>query len=154
MSAFGILQACGAAYLVLILVDAIRTREFRRLIWQVLVGLVVIAFALVYFRQTTGRVAFGNDSSRIIAIAVIFVTTLIGIAAHYFFYLAKPGRFDWFALLKPLLITPIIILPLVGSMQQSASIEAMQIVMLGLLAFQNGFFWRAVFEKARTHVGK
>ena len=153
MSAIGILEACSAAYLVLILVDAIRTRQFKPLIWQVLIWLVTILFALIYFQQTTGRVAFGHDSSRFVAIGVIFVTSLIGIAAHYLFYLAKPAQFNWFALLKPLLITPLVILPLVGSMPQNANIETMQMVMLGLLAFQNGFFWRAVFEKAKAHAG-
>ena len=153
MSAIEILGLCSAVYLVVIIVDAIRTRQFKRLLWHILIWVVAIVIALLYFQQTTGRIAFGDGPSRIVAISVTFVATLVGIAAHYFFNLEKRADFDWFTLFKPLLITPIVILPLVGSMQQNANIEMMQLVMLGLLAFQNGFFWRAVFEKAQAHAG-
>ena len=93
MSAIEILGLCSAAYLVVIIVDAIRTRQFKRLLWQILIWVVAIVIALLYFQQTTGRIAFGDGPSRIVAISVTFVATLVGIAAHYILQLGEARRF-------------------------------------------------------------
>jgi hypothetical protein len=153
MSAIQILELCSVAYVVIVTADAIRRRLLRRWLWQMLIWIGALAFVLFYFQAQGGRVAFGGNHSHVGAIGVIFVATVFGVAAHYLYYLEKITDFDWFSLVKPLLIAPIVILPLVGSLQQNATIETMQIVMLGLVAFQNGFFWRAVFEKAQVHAG-
>jgi hypothetical protein len=63
-------------------------------------------------------------------------------------YLQKE-QFSWLDLLKPVTISPIVLLPLMGSVQGVGELKEIQVVSFGLLAFQNGFFWQAVLEGAR-----
>jgi hypothetical protein len=58
------------------------------------------------------------------------------------------GTFSWPDLLKPLCISPIVLLPLIGSVQGMKGLESMQVISFALLAFQNGFFWQVVLERA------
>lgn len=41
------------------------------------------------------------------------------------------------------------LLPLLGTLQDASQLEAIQVVSFCLLAFQNGFFWKVVFERAQ-----
>ncbi|MCI5157679.1 MAG: hypothetical protein D3906_04425 [Candidatus Electrothrix sp. AUS1_2] len=75
----------------------------------------------------------------------MFLCTMLGIMAHYVFYLK--GKFSWRAFLKPLVISPIVFLPLVGSVQSLTGLEPMQMISFAILAFQNGFFWKEVFGR-------
>jgi hypothetical protein len=45
-------------------------------------------------------------------------------------------------------ISPILLLPLIGSIQAVKSLEAIQVASFALLAFQNGFFWQVVLQRA------
>jgi len=72
---------------------------------------------------------------------------LLGIAARYVFFLQ--GKFAWLDFAKPLCISPILLLPLVSSVQTLKSLDPIQVVSFALLAFQNGFFWQAVLQRAR-----
>jgi hypothetical protein len=78
----------------------------------------------------------------------MFLATLLGIAARYAFYLPR-GRFSWLDFLKPISISPIVLLPLLGSVTGSGSLKDIQVLSFAFLAFQNGFFWQAVLEAAR-----
>ncbi len=128
-----------------IIVEFIISRVIRKFVIQIVILLGVI----VLLKVTTGfpatRRAFGGVSP-ITAIGIMFVCTLLGIAAHYFFFLKQ---FSWKTFLKPLVISPIVLLPLIGSLQGTSNIEAIQMISFGFLSFQNGFFWREVFEQAR-----
>jgi hypothetical protein len=78
----------------------------------------------------------------------MFAAILLGVAARYIFFLQ--GSFSWLDFAKPLCISPILLLPLIGSIQAVKSLEVMQVVSFALLAFQNGFFWQAVLQRARV----
>ena len=136
-----------ALFCLFITIELIISRAIRRFIIQAVILLGVI----VFLRVTTGfpatRVAFGGVSP-VIAIGIMFVCTLIGIAAHYIYYMK--GKFIWRTFLKPLVISPIVLLPLIGSVQGSPSLEPVQMISFGVLAFQNGFFWKEVFEHAKS----
>lgn len=153
MTAIDIVSFCCVALILVVLLDSLRTRYFAPVLWQVPLLMAVILFAFYYYRFAGGRIEFGNDQSRAFTVAVIFIASLLGAVANYFFELKSIRFFNWLSLSKPLLITPIIMLPLVGSIQQRSNIEITQILMFGLLAFQNGFFWRAVFLKAQKRAG-
>ncbi|HUQ95824.1 MAG TPA: hypothetical protein VM120_29370 [Bryobacteraceae bacterium] len=112
-----------------------------------LVAMVILA--LLINNAVTGRVAFGTGTSPMITILCMFVASVLGIAAHYVFYLK--GRFSWPRLLKPLCISPIVLIPLIGSMQGMTDLKDMQLVWFALLAFQNGFFWHALLNEARPN---
>jgi hypothetical protein len=77
----------------------------------------------------------------------MFGGILSGIVARHIFYLSK--AFSWLDLLKPLCISPIVLLPLMGSVQGMKELEAIQVVSFALLAFQNGFFWEVILERAK-----
>lgn len=82
-----------------------------------------------------------------LVVIIMFVSILFGIAARYIFYLET--KFAWLDFVKPLCISPILLLPLIGSLQGEGKLEAIQTISFALLAFQNGFFWQAVLAQAR-----
>lgn len=136
-----------SAFALLAIVDAARQRRFRSGLFQL--GAVVAAYVVLHV--TTGfpsaRVPFGGATPTL-AIGLMFVSIILGIAANSVFYARAP--FSWLAFLKPLVISPIVLLPLVGSIQGMSGIEAVQLISLCCLAFQNGFFWKTVLTHART----
>lgn len=131
----------------IILIELIMTRKIKRTLLEV----AILAVIVVILRLTTGfpatRTSFGSESPAL-ALFVICFGTILGMVAQYFFYLK--GKFSWRAFLKPLFISPMILLPLVGSIQGATRFETMQILSIGFLAFQNGFFWQVVFEHAKN----
>jgi len=84
------------------------------------------------------------------AIIIMFVGILLGTVARYIFYLKS--KFSWLEFAKPLCISPILLLPLVGSVQGVKDLQPMQVVCFALLAFQNGFFWQVVLERTQPKV--
>jgi len=133
-------------YAVAILVELIRSRSVKWFTIQAvgLVATIAILYLTAGFPQT--KLVFGGISLTS-AIATMLICTILGIAANYFFYLSGP--FSWLSFLKPVLVSPIVLLPLIGSVQGLPQIESVQMICFGLIAFQNGFFWRAVFEHAK-----
>ena len=79
----------------------------------------------------------------------MFLAIALGMGARYYFYMRS---FSWNGLLKPLVITPIVMMPLLGSVVGATEISDMQLVSYLFLAFQNGFFWRVVFEQAEKRL--
>jgi hypothetical protein len=143
----GLLKFCAGLYVILIVIDWWKVRRFKLLAWELvfLLGLVLLDVFLVSSQR--GYVSFGPDGSSLWTVLIMFCAVALGVAARYIFYLR--GSFSWLDFAKPLCISPILLLPLIGSLQSVKSLEPMQIVSFGLLAFQNGFFWQAVLQKAR-----
>jgi len=130
------------------LFDFAATRNWRRLgvTLLALVAAVVALRALVGFPGA--RISFAGGVPVTVAIGVLFLSTAIGIAANYVFYLR--GTFSWLSALKPLCVTPIVVLPMLGSLQGLTFLQPVQLVSFAFLSFQNGFFWRTVLERAKT----
>lgn len=131
------------------LAEFIKTRKLVLFLFQT-GGLLIFLFVLrlvTDFPDTLRIQAFGSGISVLWSILIMFVCTLLGIVCHHFYYLNR--AFSWRKFLKPLLASPIIFLPLIGSVQGLPYLEDMQLISFGILAFQNGFFWKAVFEKAQ-----
>jgi H+/Cl- antiporter ClcA len=78
---------------------------------------------------------------------VLFLSMVTGILARYYWELLGQGRTigDTSAadLVRPLLISPLVFYPIWG--YSSRTPEGLTTV---LIAFQNGFFWQAVFDTA------
>lgn len=148
MSIEAVLKTCSAIYLLAIAVEFGFLRRWTRLMWEMVVLLAVVSLALLLNNSGTGKVSFGANTSTVLPISITFAGIILGIAARYFFYL-KPGKFSWLSLIKPIMISPIVLLPLVSSVQAGGDLNSMQIVSFTLLAFQNGFFWQAVLDSAR-----
>ena len=81
------------------------------------------------------------------AVLVMFFFVLLGTAANYFFQLK--GTFSWSSFARPLVVSPLVLLPLLGTLQGRSELDGMQLIWFALLAFQNGFFWRVVYDRAK-----
>ena len=134
------------AFALFIIIELIVSRAVIRFVIQTAILFAVILLLRVITGFPKITTPFGGVSP-IIAIGIMFVCTVLGIVGHYFFNLK--GRFSWRTFLKPLIISPIVHLPLIGSVQVTSDIETIQLISFGFLAFQNGFFWKEVFEHAK-----
>jgi hypothetical protein len=143
-----VLESCAAIYLFAVLADVIRRRRWLKSCLELGAFVVVVVIALLINNSVSGVVSLGEGQPPLVAVLVMFGAIIVGIGARYFFYLL-PGQFSWLSLLKPATISPIVLIPLIGSIQTLSSLTAMQLVSFGLLAFQNGFFWQAVLDSAR-----
>src|SRR5260370_11859372 len=151
MSIPEILKICAVLYFGVTLVDLLRSRRLKHFLLELLplIGLLVID--VVMASTKAGYVTFGAGSSPTLVVLIMFACILLGIGARYIFYLE--GKFSWLDFVKPLCISPILLLPLIGSVQTGKDLEAIQVVSFALLAFQNGFFWQAVLAQARPQTG-
>jgi hypothetical protein len=145
MAIVGVLRVCVALYLVLVLADWVRSRRHKRFLLELLplAGLLIVDVLI----ETTGYLAFRAGASPTMVILIMFGAILLGTAARYIFFLQS--RFSWLDFAKPLCISPILLLPLIGSIQGVRDLQPMQVVSFALLAFQNGFFWQVVLERAQ-----
>ncbi len=144
-----ILLACFVSYLLLIVIDGVLRHSAGRLRKE-LFGLIA-AFLVVHWSTGFPSVRESFSSVTLIStIVIMFVFVLFGMAANYFFYLRGP--FLWRSFVRPLLVSPMVLLPLVGTVENRSDVESVQLICLACLAFQNGFFWRTVFEHARPKV--
>ncbi|WP_085298897.1 hypothetical protein [Cognaticolwellia mytili] len=116
--------------------------------WKVLIiNLVVVFFVFFILYTLTGfpfpKVSFGSVTP-LSTILMMYLALVLGIAANYFYFSTS---FSLAIFLKPILVSPIIMVPLVGLVQTSNSIDDMKLISLIFVAFQNGFFWKSIFEK-------
>jgi hypothetical protein len=147
MSTSGLLIICAGLYLVAIFADGVRSRSFKRFVLELLPLVGLIAIDLFISNATRGYIAFGAVASSIMMILIMLVCILLGIAARYIFYLH--GEFYWLDFAKPFCISPLLLIPLVGSVQAVKELEMIQVISFALLAFQNGFFWQTVLQKSK-----
>jgi hypothetical protein len=121
------------AYLVIIIIEFAKLRSLTLTVVQLLI-LAMIAGVL---RVTTGFpilvILFGPASP--VLILVVWLAVVAGTAAHYVFF--EQGPFQLRASLKPIALSPMVVFPLLGTMQSD-------------LAFQSGFFLKRVLK----NVGK
>ena len=146
MPIVAVLRVCGAIYLVLILADLARSRKYRRFLLELLLLAALVIVDVLIATETTGYLAFGVGTSPTMVTLLMFGAILLGTAARYVFYWRS--KFSWLNFAKPLCISPILLLPLIGSIQGVKDFQPMQVVSFALLAFQNGFFWQVVLERA------
>jgi hypothetical protein len=113
-------------------------------------GLIIGYFVLsatTEFPFPSGRQAFGAAFSPLLAVLLMFGSVALGIAATYIFHLS--GRFSWRDFARPMVVSPLILLPLIGSLQ-GAALEPVQLICFVILSFQNGFFWQQVLRDAKA----
>jgi hypothetical protein len=135
-------------FVLITLIDLIRNRSLRRLSGHLalLIGITLVFYITTGFPIPQSWQAFGGAFSPEIAIFIMFICVLLGIAARYIFYLQ--GHFIWLDCVRPLVVSPLILLPLLGSLQGTA-LESLQMICFAILAFQNGFFWQQVLQEAK-----
>jgi len=144
----GALILCFVLSLIVALVDYVGARSVRRLS-ACIAALAVMVAALnitTGFPFANSYQAFGGGASPLLAVALMFGGVVLGIIATYIFNLT--GEFSWRDFARPLVVSPLVLLPLIGSLQ-GAALEPVQLVCFTVLAFQNGFFWQQVLRDAK-----
>ncbi len=134
------------AYAVVIIIELVSVRNFKRLVPE---GMVLVGVFLLLNRAAgfpAIRQPFGGVTPPF-SVIIVFACVLLGIVAHYLFHLER--QFHWGECLRPLVISPIVVLSLFGWIERSSDFETTQLIFLALLAFQNGFFWKEVLRRAK-----
>jgi hypothetical protein len=119
------------------------------LVAAIVLGLLVIIIVLRYtigFPFSSESQSFGGGISPEICVLIMFLAVIGGIMATYVFNLNT--MFSWQEFVRPIVVSPLILLPLIGSVQ-GASLEPLQLICFTILAFQNGFFWQQVLRDAK-----
>jgi hypothetical protein len=120
---------------------------------RAIVGLVLLAIFLIALRLTTGfpvsssgRIAFGGTIAVGWAVLAMFIGVVLGMIAQYVW--TKPETFTLLDFLRPIVVSPMVLLPLIGSLS-NGPLEPLQMLSLAMLAFQNGYFWQQVLKDAK-----
>lgn len=143
---------------ILAVVRGLRTKNFLGLVVQTLliIGFTVFLNILFGFPFPSAAVAKSPSSDLAVATA-LFVSMILGMLAQFLyshFTLRKGERkdFDWGLFVAPLFASPIVFLPLLSALQ-NADVDLTHLtaprLMVLLVAFQNGFFWKELFDKRR-----
>lgn len=132
----------------LFLIDFVRGRRRRGVIGLILLAafLLVLHFA-TDFPSMSERIAFGGGTIPIwVAVIAMSAAVVLGMVGQYVW--SKPAAFSWLDFCRPIVVSPLVLLPLIGSLS-SGPLEMVQFLSLALLAFQNGFFWQQVLKDAK-----
>jgi hypothetical protein len=141
-----ILVSCFTLAFLLVAIDLFRKKALGGVL-LCLLPLTIAALALFVDSSASPWRPFGpTGASPIITIVLMFIGVLLGIAATYVFNLK--GSFSLKEFVRPIVISPLILLPLIGSVQ-GAALEPVQLICFTVLAFQNGFFWQQVLRDAK-----
>lgn len=129
-------------------------------------GLLVFGFflhQLFGFPQLRPEVAAKGDSGQpLVVTTALYLCMVTGMLAQHLYFHFMRGKtsrpkWDWGIFLSPVLASPIVFIPLQGALQ-SAGIDLMAQpqprIMLFLVAFENGFFWKDFFDRQRREAVK
>jgi hypothetical protein len=114
------------------------------------VGLAYVAYALV---PSVVETKDGLDETA--SIVFCYLSMVFGMIAQYFYFQMERGNrkfeFDWMTFLMPIFASPIVFIPLLTLASEVAIGGAFtrEKLMVYLVAFQNGFFWKSFFEQRR-----
>lgn len=128
-------------------------RESLALLFLVLI-LASVPLAMPLMQAGTAR---GGGDGEPWFIIVLYLFLLLGmLAQHAYIRFSRPRRrrhkFDVGIFLAPIFASPIIFIPLLATVQ-SSGIDLYEAgtarFMLFLIAFENGFFWKIIFDQRR-----
>jgi hypothetical protein len=150
-----------AGLFVLNLFALARSKNLKRFITYSVVLAVCAIVYFAFFQPSAGIVQKGDQSTEGVFIIILYPCMLLGMGCHYLYYLLlKPKRvrrFDVGGFLAPLFASPIVFIPLLAAFQDSGlSLAHLTLpkYMVFFVAFENGFFWKEVFENRRQDVKK
>lgn len=137
--------------------DFLRSRKVGRALVNISVLLAYGGIYLTVFRTGLQVLPKGDESSHWAFVVLLYVSMLAGMAANSLYgWLSnpKPTRlpFDVGTFVLPMLVSPFVFLPLYVAFQ-SSSVDPTNLaapkLMIFLVAFENGFFWKAFFDGRR-----
>ena len=119
---------------------------------------VVLGAAILAYEVRPGQVEQMGGLDQAAAIVFCYASMLLGMGAEYGYSLAErasrgeaPFKFDKVTFLLPIFASPIIFIPLLTLTSELSVGGAFTRahLMVYLVAFQNGFFWKQLFEQRR-----
>ncbi len=136
-------------------------KNLRSFIFQ-LIALGIIAGLLYKFFYVSGSVVAKGDGASIYFVIILYGFMLLGMLANYAYaHLSLPMKerkekeFDWGLFIAPVLASPIVFIPLLAAFQEiDPNIPLKHRIMVFLVAFQNGFFWKEYFDNKRKEKEK
>ncbi len=134
-------------YAIIIIIDLALYQAIKRCLIEGIILVIILALLHITTGFPIPKQAFG-DVAPILAIGIMFLSTLLGMIGRYIFY--KKGGRSWRSFLKPLGIAPIIFLPLIGTVKGVTKLDPIQLISLAVLAYQTGFFWKERFDNIVT----
>lgn len=140
-----VLAVLCAAILVFDLVRGARRRAAIGLVLLV-VFLIVLYLTTGFPQPSSGQISFGGSIPGWWALVAMAIGVIFGMVAQYVW--SKPKKPKLLDFLRPIVVSPLVMLPLIGSLQDGP-LETLQLASLTLLAFQNGFFWQQVLKDAK-----
>lgn len=148
-----VLMASVAALVLAVAYRDVVSRRPRRILPTVL--LTGMAAAMYAFAFPDGIESKGS-AAETAATALCYVSMVLGMAAEYFYTQAERGRtrftFEPMTFLMPLFASPIVFIPLLtitSDVAAGGGAFTKANLMVYLVAFQNGFFWKGFFEQRR-----
>ncbi len=111
---------------------------------------VLLAIYLVMLHQWTGfphsQVPFSSSVS-LGFLGALQLAVVAGILCSQAYHLNPTSPDGWFEIARPVMVAPLLLLPLLASLDSCGERTSLQNCSFLLLAFQNGFFWRSLFRK-------
>jgi hypothetical protein len=133
-------------------------KVFSKLLIQLACITVYVVGILYFFGPRRELAAKGGDEDQrfMAAVIVLYGCVLFGMVAEslYFWFGRTPAqrraKFDWGTIIKPLVISPIVLIPTVAAFQ-NANVDLTKLgfpwLMIMLTAFEKGFLWKHIFAK-------
>jgi hypothetical protein len=116
-------------------------------------ALVVLGAGWVVYALAPEAVQTRGPADEIVAIVICYASMVLGMMAEYGYAQAERGNkkieFDLMSFLMPIFASPIVFIPLLTLTSEVALGGAFTRpkLMVYLVAFQNGFFWKSFFEQ-------
>ena len=118
-------------------------------------ALVAAGLAYVVYALVPAVVETKDGLDETASIIFCYLSMVLGMIAQYFYFQVERGNrkfeFDWMTFLMPIFASPIVFIPLLTLTSEVAIGGAFTRakLMVYLVAFQNGFFWKSFFEQRR-----
>ena len=148
-----VVMASVAALVLAVAYRDVVSRRPRRILPTAL--LTAMAAAVYAFAFPDGIESKGS-AAEIAATALCYFSMVLGMAAEYFYAQAERGRtrltFEPMTFLMPIFASPIVFIPLLtitSDVAVGGGAFTKAKLMVYLVAFQNGFFWKGFFEQRR-----
>jgi peptidoglycan biosynthesis protein MviN/MurJ (putative lipid II flippase) len=159
-----ILLACFIGLAVVTVRWARKTGEWRPF-W---IGLVPVVAYGIFLNRWFGFPfephITGKGGSDLVLAGALGICMIVGMLAQYLYrHFERQERnrtkWDWGCFIAPIFASPIIFIPLAAAFQNADIDLAKQPMtlprlMIFLVAFENGFFWKEYFDRKRKEVGK
>lgn len=129
----------------------------RNVVRSLLLIAIISAVGYGYYTLFQAGIRFqpkGDQPSQWALIVVLYFVMLLGMASNYLYarFSATASTrppFDVLNFIAPIFVSPIVFIPLLGAFQNADIDFTLPKLMIFLVTFENGFFWKEFFDSQR-----